>query len=53
MGKELNKDQEAALNVMLRGGNCFLTGEAGTQCKGHIYRRSPSIPMQDYKQEGD
>ena len=30
MGKELNKDQAAALNLMLEGGNCFLTGEAGT-----------------------
>lgn len=30
MDKRLNKDQEAALAIMLEGGNCFLTGEAGT-----------------------
>lgn len=30
MDKRLNKDQEAALAVMLEGDNCFLTGKAGT-----------------------
>jgi ATP-dependent exoDNAse (exonuclease V) alpha subunit len=30
MARKLNEDQAAALRVMLSGGNCFLTGKAGT-----------------------